>query len=166
MLSVCGFALLIFGCPKRQPTRIVYTPAPPPVPLSTEAHEVLAIEEPAPPEPVEVAAPEPVEPPPAQPRPVPRTQRPPVELPALEPRETPEQQAALRRQLLGLQEHLQDRIRRLDRPNLPTTARRTLDDARAFLVQSQRALENGDLQRARNLASKAGQLVSALEGRP
>jgi hypothetical protein len=87
----------------------------------------------------------------------------PAEVPALEPRESPGQQTALRQQILDLQGRLRQRTARFDRLRLSSEARKTLDDARTFLAQSERALLDGDLGRARNLANKASLLVSALE---
>lgn len=87
----------------------------------------------------------------------------PPEVPALEPRESPAQQAALRRQIQGLQESLRERLNRLENVRMGTGARRTRDDAHAFLMHSQQALENGDLQRALNLSQKAELLVADLE---
>jgi len=87
----------------------------------------------------------------------------PAEVPALEPRESPAQQAALRRQIQGLQESLRQRLGRLENVRMGTSARRTRDDARTFLMHSQEALEKGDLQRALNLAQKAELLVVDLE---
>jgi len=84
-------------------------------------------------------------------------------VPALEPRGSPGQQTALRQQILDLQEHLRQRTARFDRLKLTSEARKTLDDARTFLAQSERAFLDGDLQRAHNLANKASLLVSALE---
>jgi hypothetical protein len=84
-------------------------------------------------------------------------------VPALERRESPGQQTALRQQILDLQERLRQRAARFDRLSLSSEARKTLDDARTFLAQSERALLDGDLGRARNLANKASLLVSALE---
>lgn len=98
-------------------------------------------------------APEPVEPVPA-------------EVPALEPRESPAEQAALRHQILRLQENVHQHVAQLERLNLVGSDRRTLEDARTFLAQSERALADGDLQRAFNLARKASLLVSALEQQP
>lgn len=88
---------------------------------------------------------------------------PPAEVPALEPRETPEQQVALRTQILRLQGSLRQRTGRLENLRLGSRGRKTRDDARTFLLQSQQALEKGDLQRALNLAQKAELLVSDLE---
>lgn len=159
--------------------RVVYAPAPPAAATPTPAGEsgTLVIEEPAAPEPAEVAPAES-----ESPRPTPRRRRPlrteplgatesagepveppPTEVPALEPRGSPGQQTALRQQVLNLQENLRQRAARLDGLRLTSEARKTLDDARTFLSQSERALLDGDFPRARNLANKASLLVSALE---
>lgn len=173
-------ALLVWGCPKRQTTtRVIYAPAPPAgtAPAPVEGSGTLVIEEPAPPEPAEVTPAES-----STPKPVPRRRRPPrseppastesvtepaepptAEVPALEPRESPGQQATLRQEILSLQERLRRRIVQLQRGKLTGATRRTLEDARTFLAQSEKALSDDDLQRARNLANKAALLVSALE---
>ncbi|MGH9649212.1 MAG: hypothetical protein ACRD3I_01955, partial [Terriglobales bacterium] len=154
--SVCGLAMLVWGCPKRQTTtHIIYTPAPPSPTTSApgETGGVIVIEEPAPPETVEPAPPEPVTPKPApRRRPSARTQTPatpdstpepeeppPAEVPVLEPRETPGQQAALRQQTQTLQERLRQRLAQLERQVSSAEDRRMVDDARSFLAQSVRA---------------------------
>ena len=86
-----------------------------------------------------------------------------VPAPALEPLGTNEQQANLRRAIAADQEGTQKRIAQLERANLAIDDRKTLGDARAFLAQSTRALENGELERARLLAHKAALLVQAVE---
>jgi len=179
-LSIVGIGLLFGGCPKRQAgLRIVYAPAPAPVASASASQpaEAWVVEEPLPPlqETVE-AAPEKGTPPKPQ-----RPQRPAspnepldtgeaapaeppaaVEIPALEPRQS--QGPALRGQILGRQNDLQARIEKLERANkLSATGRKTLEDARTFLAQSGKALEEGDLQRSLNLAWKASLLVAALE---
>jgi hypothetical protein len=139
----------------------------------------LVIEEPAPPEPeetevvpAEAPTPKPERrhrrplrtEPAATPEPAPEPVEPPLaEVPALEPLESQEQQSALRNQVVTLQENLRQRIQQLNRQGLDPAARRTLEDARAFLSQSGRALEDEDLQRSLILARKASLLVSALE---
>jgi len=158
--------------------RVVYAPAPPAASTPTPAEESgsLIVEEPLPPEPAEVTPAESSSPrlPPRRRRPrteLPTTSEsaaepiepPPAEVPALERRESPGQQTALRQQILDLQERLRQRAARFDRLSLSSEARKTLDDARTFLAQSERALLDGDLGRARNLANKASLLVSALE---
>jgi hypothetical protein len=62
-----------------------------------------------------------------------------------------------------LQENVRRRAAQVDRQSLAEPARKTLDDAQTFLAQSGQALEEGDLQRAANLANKASLLLSALE---
>ncbi len=175
-------ALLIGGCPRRQTApRVIYVPPPPPsaAPAPAEKTEVLVIEEPAPPEPAEVT---PTEPPPprptrrrrrlirseppaaAEPAPAPSETSPlTAEVPALAPRESPEQGVALRRQILALEQSVGQRIAQLSRTGLAGADRKTLEDARTFLTQSEKALEGGDLQRSLTLARKANLLVAALE---
>lgn len=155
---------------------MVYVPAQPPAaaPSPSATPDVLVIKEPAPPEPEEAVPselePSPVRrrrraapPPLAEPAEVEPEEPLPAEVPTLEPRESPAQQAALRRQIQGLQESLRQRIGRLENVRMGTSARRTRDDARTFLMHSQEALEKGDLQRALNLAQKAALLVVDLE---
>jgi hypothetical protein len=174
-------ALLIGGCPKRQTApRLVYVPAPPAVDAApAQPAGTLIIEEPAPPAPTpqETVAPEPTPPRPARrPRhvnaaeppdspqvaPEPDEPAPTVEVPALEPRESREQESALRGKILGLQNEVQQQVSRLERASLGPADRKTLEDARTFLAQSGKALEEGDLQRSQNLARKASLLVDAL----
>jgi hypothetical protein len=81
----------------------------------------------------------------------------------LEPGANSVEQAALRRQIQGLQEDVRQRIAKLSRAGLTGADRKTLDDARTFFAQSTRALNEADLQRALTLARKASLLVSALE---
>jgi hypothetical protein len=81
----------------------------------------------------------------------------------LEPRESSVEQAALRRQIQGLQDDVRQRIAKLSRAGLAGADRKTLDDARTFFAQSTRALNEADLRRALTLARKASLLVSALE---
>src|SRR5207247_1176644 len=83
--------------------------------------------------------------------------------PALEPLGTLDQQANLRREIAAAQEGTQKRIAQLEGANLAIDDRKTLGDARAFLAQSTRALENGELGPARLLAHKAALLVQAVE---
>jgi hypothetical protein len=184
LYSLCALSLLVWGCPRRENVvRVVYVP-PPPVVAAPQRDEsaVLIIEEPEP-EPVaeEVAPPE--VPAPA-PQPPPR-RRPPradttapaesaadsaetaapatAEVPALAPRESPQQAAELQRRVASIQQDLQPRVSRLASGRLTAGARKTLEDARTFLAQSQRALEEGDLLRALNLAEKSALLVTAVE---
>lgn len=138
------------------------------------------IQEPAPPEP----APETPPPPPEEAKPERRRRRTvpsqrsatqpaedteetlPAEVPALEPRETPEQQTAQRQQVVAMLASIQGRMAQLKRGGLSELERKTLEDARMFLEQSQRALVSNDLVRALNLARKASLLVNALEQKP
>ncbi len=184
--SVCGIVLLLGGCPKRQTTpRLVYVPSPPPIPspAAAERPDTIIIQEPSPPEPAEAApAGEPEESHPLTPAPTSRPRRPlrteppastestatssgprAADLPALEPRNSPEQQSALRNQVQALQEDIRKRAAQLDHAPLSAAARKTLDEARTFLTQSEDALKDGDLLRSRNLADKASLLVAALE---
>jgi hypothetical protein len=85
------------------------------------------------------------------------------QVPSLEPRESSAEQTALRRQIQDLQDTVRKRIANLSRTEPSGADRKTLDDARTFFEQSTRALSEGDLQRALNLARKASLLVSALE---
>jgi len=133
----------------------------------------MVIEEPPTPEPEPTPppptpAPKPVrrrrvrtEPPAAAPSTAPDTAGPPA--PSLEPQENSVEQAALRRQIQGLQDDVRQRMSKLSRARLSGADRKTLDDARAFFAQSTQALKEADLQRALNLARKASLLVTALE---
>ena len=182
----CSLALFLGGCPKRQaPTRIVYVPSPPPAATQASAAGAppMVIEEPAPPEEPPAPSPQPTtnpepaqrrrrvlrrEAPAAAPENTPETTEPltpqvPSQVPSLEPRESSAQEAALRRQIQGLQDDVRQRIAKLSRAGLSGADRKTLDDARTFFAQSTRALNDADLQRALNLARKASLLVSALE---
>ncbi len=140
----------------------------------------LVIEEPAPPESFEPVSEEPATPKPEPRRrraapaetptgvePAPETVEPPAaEVPALEPRGSPDQQNTLRRQIADMQQSLHQRIAQLEGARLTRLDPKTLEGARQFLSQSEKALESGDLQRALNLARKASQLVDALEQQP
>ena len=137
----------------------------------------MVIDEPAPPEEPPAPSPQPT----AQPEPArrrvrrreapaaaaestPETTEPPTpQVPSLEPRESSAEEAALRRQIQGLQDDVRQRIDKLSRAGLSGADRKTLDDARTFFAQSTRALNEADLQRALNLARKASLLVLALE---
>jgi hypothetical protein len=186
--SVFSLALFLGGCPKRQTApNLVYVPSPPPAAVSARVQSggTLVIEEPAPPEapeqPPQVA---PQEPPAPKPAPRPRRRavtpesaseaEPTAEssdqtaapVPALEPRESPQQESELRNRVLEMTRTVQGRIARLEQSGSPSLDRKTLESARTFLAQSERALESGDLQRALNLARKASLLVNALEQKP
>ncbi|HEY6290701.1 MAG TPA: hypothetical protein VI455_03950 [Terriglobia bacterium] len=182
-------ALLIGGCPKRQTTpRVVYVQASPQAsatgtnPAATGSTETLTIEEPPPPPATEPAAkPVPVvtaQPTPAAPRRRPRTDSHegegtlapadttgPADVPEppqLEPlsSNSPENET---RDLQARQEQMRGQIGDLEKnPGLSESDRRTLRDAEAFLSQSRRALDDHNLLRARELANKASQLLSAV----
>jgi hypothetical protein len=175
--------LFLWNCPTRQTAnRIVYVPAPPPAAGSTAAQDTdsLVIEEPQPPEPEETSPAEQpsVSTPSAKRRPRPATRTepstpsetapevdtpPPVEVPALEPRENPGRQAAQRQQITSLQDQVRNRISRLERANFSGEDRHTLEDARTFLGNSERALAGSDFERALNLVRKAAMLIAVLE---
>ncbi|MHB8655250.1 MAG: hypothetical protein ACYDA9_15375 [Terriglobia bacterium] len=188
LFTSVSLALLLCGCPNRQTTpHVVYVPSPPPavtIPRS-ESSGNLVIEEPAPPEPQEVpvevspqesknqkpatrprrrALPSetPVE---AQPAPE-NADRSAPPVPALQPRESPQQQTELQNKVLQLQHSVKARIAALERTQMANIDRRTLNGARMFVAQSDRALKSGDQQRAFNLARKASLLVDALEQKP
>jgi hypothetical protein len=183
-----GMVLLFGGCPKRQTvSRVVYVPTTPsaqPQAPNAPDQDVLIIQEPQPPEEPAQATPPANEEAPAAEAPVRRHRRitkseqadnstdedqkavpelPAAEVPSLETRASPQQQNALRAQLAATQQQLQRRIDELSGHQLADEARKTLDNARVFLAQSQRAMEQNDLQRAQMLAEKAGLLVSSLE---
>ncbi len=188
--SICGLLLFIGACPKRQTTpRIVYVPAPPPTAshaaaVPAESPRTMVIEEPAPPpEPEETEAkkttedqkapprhrkvlrtetPHPSDEPPAEPTGE-TPEPPPALVPTLEPRESSAQESTLRRQTLEAQIDVRQRLARINEGQLSPPDRKTLDDARGFFGQSERAYQEGDLQRALVLARKAALLVTALE---
>lgn len=174
-------ALLIGGCAKRQSgTRLVYVAAPPPATTAEPASDsaTLVIEEPAAPEPEEAPVAEPPPPAPLPKASPPKTRRPggpaesaptqppaeepSVEPPPLEPANNPGQG---RQQLEKTQQDMGLRIAQFERTPLSDAERRTLAEAQAFLDQSRRALNEGDLPRAKNLADKARLLVTAFEQR-
>lgn len=186
LFSVCAVLLLETGCPKRQAaSRLVYVPAPPSAsaPNVPPAADAVTISEPEPPaeeartEPADAGlettprrivhrrrpgttrpdAPSEAEDVPATPQP------PPAEVPALEPHESPAEQARLRQEISTSREDTERRLAQLDHVSLGAGDRKTLDDARAFLAQAARALEEGQLTRSVNLAHKAALLVSAVE---
>ena len=68
----------------------------------------------------------------------------------------------MRKQAITLQQNVNQRIVHLSRVQLSDSDQQTLDSARAFLAQSNQAFQEGDLQRAINLAQKASLLVMAL----
>lgn len=186
--AVLGMALLFGGCPKRQTvSRVVYVAAAPsalPQAPPASDQDVLIIQEPRPPEePAQIAPPADEQPPTAE-APVKKHRRitkpeqtdispgdeqkanpepPPAEVPTLETRTNPQQQTALRAQLMQTQQQLQRRIDSLSGQQLADEARKTLENARVFLTQSMRAMDQNDLQRSQMLAEKANLLVSSLE---
>jgi len=87
-------------------------------------------------------------------------------VPALQPRESLQQQSELRNKVLQLQQSVKARIAALERTQMANLDRNTLNGARSFVAQSDRALKSGDQQRAFNLARKAYLLVDALEQKP
>jgi hypothetical protein len=72
----------------------------------------------------------------------------------------------LQGQVVRLQQGIEKRILVLSREWLSASQRGTLEGARGFLQQSQKALQESDLQRAYNLAHKADLLVISLEQSP
>lgn len=190
LASVCAMLLWMGGCPKRQERQnvVVYVPTTPAVatPAKPEAAkpEVLVIEEPAPPPepqpeteetpppksggprvthhkpgPSHAAAPAEPDENTTEDTPAP----PPAAVPALEPRESSSQEAELQQQYQKLAEDVHQRLERLNRSQLSSNDRRTLEDARSFFAQSAHASNSGDLPRALNLAHKASLLLEALE---
>lgn len=189
VIPLC-LAVLLGGCPKRQTSpNVVYVPSsPPPAGAASAPAEpggTMAVEEPAPPEPEA----KPAEVTPQEPsgtKPVARVRRrpaateasvdaetppdnqnqPAAQVPALAPRESPQQQNELRNKAVEITQSAKARIARLERTRGASLDRNTLEGARVFLAQSQRALDDGDLQRAYNLARKASLLVDGLEQKP
>jgi hypothetical protein len=169
------------GCAKRQTTaRLIYIPAPPADSGSNSQGGAMVIEKPAPAEPAVTEAkpeppPEPARVPPPRtnqrvprketPAPVSSPQRPAADAPKLETATSFQQQASIERNVNLLQRAVEARISRLSRLNLAGSDRKTLDDARTFVAQSQDAMKNGDLTQSSNLAQKANLLVQAIEKR-
>lgn len=87
----------------------------------------------------------------------------PVVVPALQPGLSSNQETALRDQVVKLQQEVEKQIFRLSSEWLSSGQRGTLEAARGFLQQSQRAVQQSDVKRAFNLAHKADLLVSSLE---
>jgi len=179
--SACCMAVLIGGCPKRQSgPRLVYVAPPPAATSAGSAADsgTWVIEEPAPPEETihTSEAPPPTPPPPLKspkPRPTGVAAEPPstereepssVEPPPLEPADSAGGRD--RQTIETTQKRLSDRLDEFEhRRPLSDAERRTLGEARAFLEQSRRALNDHDLRRAENLAHKADLLITALEQR-
>lgn len=178
--------MMLGACPKRQTTsRIVYVPSPPsPQATSTATlSDSIVITDPTPQEEPVTAAPQeetattsattqahgrrrrPVrtEPPEAAAAiETPETPEPPaadIAPPPLETRDDP----AVRSEVLSLQADLQKRIEDMGRQELPKVDQKTFEDAKLFLEQSGRALDQSDLQRALMLAKKASLLLASLQ---
>lgn len=143
---------------------VIEEPAPPPAPEETETKKTTEDQKPAPRR-RRVLRTEPARPSEetATDTPAETPEPPPAQVPALEPRENSAQESTLRRQTVEAQIDVRQRLARLNEGQLSTSDRKTLDDARAFFGQSERALQEGDLQRALVLARKAALLVTALE---
>jgi len=186
------FALLLAGCPKRKTEpRVVYVQPPAAAAASTSTkagpsgpREILTIEAPPP-------APEPPEPPttantsatvPTQPQtrkpPRPRADSRASEEPAL-PDTTPPADAAQapplepagsavsEDEIAATQNSVRRRIDGLNSTYYSTAAdRQILDDARAFVNQSEQALKAHNLLKAHELVQKASLLLDALQPRP
>jgi len=88
-----------------------------------------------------------------------------ADAPQLEPANSSQQQASIQRQVSMLQRAIGVRIERLARLKLAGADRKTLEDARTFIAQSEEANKSGDLTQASNLAQKAELLVRAIEKR-
>lgn len=86
-----------------------------------------------------------------------------MDVPALHPGLSPNQETALRGQVVKLQQSIDKQIQRLSNEWLSSAQQSTLEGARGFLQQSQRALQESDLKRAFNLAHKAELLTNSLE---
>lgn len=69
----------------------------------------------------------------------------------------------LRDEVVNLQLGIEEQISHLSQEQLSQSQQDTLDGARGFLQQSQRALQQSDLQRAFNLAHKADLLVTSIQ---
>lgn len=170
---VCSIAIIFGGCPKRHAgPRIVYIPAPPPAASPSESTQAIVVQGPAP------SVPAKVPPAPAPPvahktvpikhahHRVPQTRAPkpePANVPALQSGISPRRETELRDDVVNLQREIEKKISRLSQEQLSQSQQDTLDGARGFLQQSQRALQQSDLQRASNLAHKADLLVISLQ---
>lgn len=87
----------------------------------------------------------------------------PIDIPALMSGLSSGQASQLHDRVVKLQQGIEKRILLLSREWLSQPQRDTLEGARGFLQQSQRALQESDLQRAFMLAHKADLLVVSLE---
>ena len=175
--SVCALVVLVGGCPRHSATRLTYVPAPPPPSTKAAAQntagDTMVIEEPPPPAPPEQpsaapANPAPVEattprrraPAPVQEKPA---EAPRVPAPTLEPLAEAQKQRSVRSEVVTLQTALAKRIKNADALDLKPSDRHAFEDARGFLAQSLRALEDGDADRAKKLAIKASLLLDAVD---
>lgn len=95
--------------------------------------------------------------------PVANPQRSAADAPKLEPGTSSQQQRSIERDVKILQRAVYARIERLSRRNLAGADRKTLEDARTFIAQSENAMKAGDLTQSSNLAEKADLLVQAVE---
>jgi hypothetical protein len=86
-----------------------------------------------------------------------------AETPLLEPRSSPSSKDELQARHRVLEGRLGKVERSSDTLKFTAADRRTLEDARGFLRQSERALHDGDMIRAEQLAQKASLLLAALE---
>jgi type IV secretory pathway VirB10-like protein len=179
--SACCIALLISGCAKRQSgTRLVYVASLPSTPSSAPEADsgTLVIEEPETPQPVQpqpqVPAPtsatdtQPEESKPRRPSPPRTTAEPSPEAPLVAPPLEPAKEAGQvdRQKIQTAQNDVQVRLAQLEKTLHSDAEKQTLAQARAFWYQSKRALDEGDLPRAKNLADKAHLLITALEKGP
>jgi hypothetical protein len=171
------------GCAKRQSNiRLVYVPSQPPAASgSAQQGGVVVIQKPAPAQPSVAETkpervPEPVkESPPTHEQRVARKEipTPPTvnpkpatsDAPPLEPANISQEQASIQRSVNMLEQGVQARINRLSRQRLAGADRKTLEDARTFIAQSEDAKKRGDLSQASNLVQKADLLVQAVEKR-
>jgi electron transfer flavoprotein alpha subunit len=88
-----------------------------------------------------------------------------ADAPQLEPANSSQQQASIQQEVTVLQSGIEARIQRLSRVKLAAADRKTLEDARTFIAQSEAAKKSGDFTQASNLAKKADLLVQAIEKR-
>jgi hypothetical protein len=90
-------------------------------------------------------------------------EQPSAEVPVLQSAISSAQASALQGQVVKLQEAIEKRILLLSREWLSPSQRSTLEGARGFLQNSQKALQESDLERAYKLAQKADILVASVE---
>lgn len=165
--------MIFGGCPKRHTgPQIVYIPTPPPAVSPSESAQAIVIQAPTPSAPAKVTR-VPVLPVSHKPVPirhvyrrVPQIKAPkpePANVPALQSGLSPGKETELRDEVVNLQRGIEKEISRLNQEQLSQSQQNTLDGARGFLQQSQRALQQSDLQRALNLAHKADLLVISIQ---